>query len=310
MDPITVNETAAEVVKLFTKVGVPFFLIFTLLLIVPTMVKTMANLMGAGGSRRYSDPEPIFKPNFKKVTIKTKQENMITYGFLIKSMEKQSFIKSLFSSSTMKIGKKMYKKGYKTYEFTTNQDIYIKICNDIHKPLAEIKDETLLIQFDEAIHYALKQLEQFAKQRGIVDLQQEVDRVIQLVKEIKTFTDYVDNEAQAETEKLRVSSMNEILSKHHTVMEQLTLGVKVFNTSNQTVINQEKNKQSISLDKPRNKVTNDYYAAATLDNNYYDSDRDSYSYNGHSHSSHSSDSHSYSHSDSSSSSDSSSFSSD
>lgn len=305
MDPITVNETAAEVVKLFTKVGVPFFLIFTLLLIVPTMVKVMVNLMGAGGSRRYSDPEPIFKPNFKKVTIKTKQENMITYGFLIKSMEKQSFIKSLFSSSTMKIGKKVYKKGYKTYEFTTNQDIYIKISNDIHKPLAEIKDETLLIQFDEAIHYSLKQLEQFSKQRGIVDLQQEVDRVIQLVKEIKTFTDYVDNEAQAETEKLRVSSMNEILSKHHTVMEQLTLGVKVFNTSNQTVTNHAKNKKSVYLDKTNQNVTNDHYTAATLDNNYYDSDRDSHSY-----SSHSSDSHSYSYSDSSSSSDSSSFSSD
>jgi len=307
----------------------PLFLIMFGIVAAFSMVRIVHTLIGSSGSS-YSEPKPKFKPNFKKVDIKTKHENMIAYGFFIKSMEKQSFIKSLFtrwSSSTTKIGKNVYKKGYKTYQFTTDQAIYNKITNSIHKPIAEIKEETLLIQFNEAIHYSLKQLEQFSKQqRGTVDLNQEVERVINLVREIKTFTDHIDYEAQAETEKLRITSMNEILQKHHTVMEQLTLGVKVFNANNKPAAEQIKPISSVSLNKRRQNeqqkkrstssnnddvlsFVNSYNFRSNNANSYnhYDNDRDSHnnhSYND-SHSSHSSDSHSYSYSDSSSSSDSS-----
>ena len=219
------------------------FPILLLLMFIPLTFSSLRIVLGLVESAPSSDVVQKEKIDLKKVKIISKYSLGVKFSFYVRYMEKQGFLKGLFVQfldEYIKIGKHVYKLDAKKYIFSTNESVYIQIKETIQQPIASIQDDAMLLQFNEAIHYALSNLSEFCKMKDIVNLEQEVERVSELVQEIKRFSDEITNAAKLETEKLRVGSMNEILEKHHLVMEQLTLGVKIFNGDSSKKINLKK----------------------------------------------------------------------
>lgn len=238
----------------------------------------------------HSHNNSVLNLNYDESKIFSLDDNRISYLINIKSFERKPFITSLikrFNSKSIKVGRNVYTKECKKYQFTTKKQIHKKIIVGIVKPLSEIKDETMLIQFDEAIHYSLEQLQQFAKNPNMVNLTEEVDRVVSLVKEIKSFTDYIETAAMIETEMFKVNSMYELLNKHHVVMDQLTLLVKLFNTKNYHQLEKSNNslakgrtkKEQSAMNKDNMYLFTNSYEQIDNQNDYYSSDNHSPSYN-------------------------------
>lgn len=176
------------------------------------------------------------------------------YVFFIDKIDRLNGFRAFFarySKKYIKIDKNVYEKSLKSYHFKTSKEIHSQIQELIRIPLKSIKDDTLLIQFDEAIHYSLSHLSMFcktqedikdsikpagdrlevisAKASNALDLHKEVQIVGKLISEIKTFADEIDRKANEKTEQFINIGMNNILDKHHMNMEQLTLQVKIFN---------------------------------------------------------------------------------
>jgi hypothetical protein len=220
------------------------FPIMSLFLVFPLVFSVIRMFYRGMIEQSYSSNEIVKeKINMKKIYIKTRNSFGVKYSFYVRFMKKQGFIKGLFvrfSDEYLKVGKHVYKLDAKEYVFSTSESIFIKIKDTIQHPITTIQDDSMLIQFNEAIHYGLSNLSEFCKMKDIVNLDQEVKKVSDLVHEIKKFSDEISNAAKLETEKLRVSSMNEIIEKHHLVMEQLTTGVKIFNSDSNNKINLKK----------------------------------------------------------------------
>lgn len=220
------------------------------LVIVPVtviVVKNVFNLI-SGGSAHYSSYEETKQIiDFEKIQIKGKELDNIHFSIYVKYLKKQNFIKALFvqfdTENYIKMDKSVYKKDHKLYEFTTRKQIFENIKQNIHEPVSQLHDDTILKQFHDSIHYSLASLSQFCEMQDIVNLEQEVNKIGNLIHEIKAFSDEISNSANAQTQKLRVNGINEILSKHHIAMDQLILQVKIFNNTKPS------DKKIISLEK-------------------------------------------------------------
>jgi hypothetical protein len=175
--------------------------------------------------------------DFKNPTIRSRKNGKVVFYFYVHYLEKQSRVKRWFQGKDefVKIDKSYYKREGKKYTFTTDEALFEKIIHAIQKPISELKDDTILFQFHDAIHYALTSLEQLFKNGDIVNLNMETNRVCELVSEIKRFSTELENSANEQVERLRLSNMNNILEKHHLIMDQLTEQVKIFNEPVKTI---------------------------------------------------------------------------
>jgi hypothetical protein len=189
----------------------------------------LVNLNTRNGNKGYSRIEN--NVDYKNPKIDRRKYGQVDIHFFVRYLEKESMVKGLlnYEGDYVKIDNIHYKRTYKEYHFSSNEILFDKIITGIQKPISQLKEDTVLLQFHDSIHYALASLEELFKNKDIVNIEKEVDSVCELIGEIKKFSDEVDNLANAQAQKLRKDGINNILEKHHTVMEQLTTQVKIFN---------------------------------------------------------------------------------
>lgn len=228
-------ETSAvldETFKYLIKISNAFLPLFILGTLLPILLR-IARVMFEVNDIQYEEKEI---KNTEKIfnEYHSKEFGQNKFYFYATYMKKQGFLISLFtrfSESTIKIGKHIYKKDAEKYSFSTSHENKIKIENKIHKPIKDIKDYSILIQFHDDIHYALSHLSKFCEMQDAINLSDEIDKVGNLIAEIKKYSDEIENAANMKVERLRNNTIESILDKHHLIMDQLTLKAKIYNAN-------------------------------------------------------------------------------
>lgn len=170
--------------------------------------------------------------NFKVINVISKTE-VIKFSFYVRYLKKVNrflaFFLQLDKENYLKVGKQLYKRDFKQYTFTTDYIPFGKIKDKIHSPLCHIEDYSFIFQFHDSIHYALSNLEEFSKMLPEDKLEDEIMTIIDYIQQVKVFYDSISNAAAAQTEKLKDNALNEILDRHHLIMNELSMSVKLFN---------------------------------------------------------------------------------
>lgn len=138
--------------------------------------------------------------------------------------------------------KNKYEKEYRIYTFNTTREVYARIKLEIYEPVNDFSEEIALPHFYESIHYSLGFLENFVKIGKIEDIHDEIDNIVEIVKEMQSFIHHIEESANKEVTEFKEKLAKEIQRNHRKVLEDARGGLKVLNNTPVPIDKQEKEK--------------------------------------------------------------------
>lgn len=117
------------------------------------------------------------------------------------------------------------------YTFGIDRPTLEKIQRKIFEPIYLLDGSTVFLQYSHTIRYVMDTLLEFVNMQHLVDIDKEIDKASEVLYELVDLQNELEKSVDKKVNPVRDKKINEILKKHHAIMDDFIKAIRAMKES-------------------------------------------------------------------------------